>query len=201
MPKRTPGEHILQTKDVLFERLNAIELLAVTLARAEELKPAESAVGIDNNILRDLQAALIPRPFWPDKPIISNFGLWFSRLYLDSPYVTWSGPSMFGDLYRNFGIVGVPIGMLFLGFCLRILYECTIMRGISGPLVPMLYTFLLMTVNLEGGYSGFLLAGSRVLFSIAVLCVLLHFVGGRIKPKIKSAPIAAKYSSRSQAII
>lgn len=145
------------TKDRLFERLCAIELLAVTLAYAndEGVKASEQSVGIDNNIIKNLIYGFVPRAIWPDKPIVSDFGLWFSRIYLGSPYRTWNGPSIFGDLYRNFGFLGIPLGMFLLGFFLRIIYEKLIVEGNGNALAILAYYFLLTGVNYEGSYSFF----------------------------------------------
>jgi hypothetical protein len=176
-------EQASQSSNILMQRLNSIELLAVTLARAQDLKSAEISVGIDDNIYRELASAFIPRPLWSGKPILTNFGLWFSRLYLDSSYVTWSGPSMFGDLYRNFGFWGVPIGMILFGFYLRIIYDCLIIRA-KGTLGPMLYLFLLMSANLEGGYTGYLLTGSRISFAALVLFAVIYIFRGQKKDRL-----------------
>jgi hypothetical protein len=157
----------------MLERLNSLDLLGITLARAEVLKPVERSVGIDNNILKDIVLGFIPRPLWPEKPTTGDFGLWFSRLYLDSPYLTWSGPSVFGDLYRNFGYVGIPAGMLLIGIYLRTIYEALVVGGAGAPMGPLLYVFLLQSLNWEGAYSSFITAGSRDAFTFLVLTSVL----------------------------
>ena len=119
--------------DRLLERFNSIELLGVTLTRADSLKHAESVAGISNNIVNEFLVGFIPRPLWPDKPTVGDFGLWFSRLYLDIDYLTSNAPSVFGDLYRNWGFLGIPIGMFVLGVYLRVIYESLIARGIRNP--------------------------------------------------------------------
>jgi len=145
------------TKDRLFERLCVIELLAVTLAHAndEGVKASEQSVGIDNNIMKNLIYGFVPRAIWPDKPIVSDFGLWFSRIYLGTPYRTWNSPSIFGDLYRNFGFLGIPLGMFLLGILLRIIYEKLIVEGNGNALAILAYYFLLTGVNYEASYSFF----------------------------------------------
>jgi hypothetical protein len=157
----------------MLERLNSLDLLGITLARSEVLKPAERSVGIDNNILKDIMLGFIPRPLWPDKPTTGDFGLWFSRLYLDSPYLTWSGPSVFGDLYRNFGYAGIPAGMLLIGIYLRTIYGALVGGGAGTPMGPLLYVFLLQSLNWEGAYSSFITAGSRDAFTFVVLTLVL----------------------------
>jgi hypothetical protein len=162
-------EQISLAVDRLIERLNSLDFLGVTLARAESLQASERVAGIDNNIVKDVVLSVIPRPLWPGKPVTGDFGLWFSRLYLDSPYLTWAGPSVFGDLYRNFGFTGIPAGMLLVGIYLRVIYEALIRRGTGGPMAPLLYFFLLHALNWEAAYSSFVTGGSRAAFTFVLL--------------------------------
>lgn len=59
---------------------------------------------------------LVPRAIWPDKPI-ANEGLEFSHTYWQiGPYLSTDTPlTQVGDLYRNFGYVGVGIGLFIWG--------------------------------------------------------------------------------------
>ena len=63
----------------------------------------------------------IPRALYPDKPVRGNW------LFTDAVFPSWrvnlSGftVSYLGDWYMNFGVVGAIIGMVLLGFGLRIL--------------------------------------------------------------------------------
>ncbi|MFX0204329.1 MAG: O-antigen polymerase [Candidatus Hodarchaeota archaeon] len=142
------------TANRIVERINAVEKLGVTLAFAndEGVRASERSVGINNNIIKNLFCDFVPRAIWPNKPAIGNFGLYFSQIYLDSRYRTWTGPSIFGDLYRNFGILGIPLGMFVLGIFLRIIYERLIVMGNGNALAVLVYYFLLIGVNYEGTY-------------------------------------------------
>jgi len=143
------------TADRIVERFSAIEMLGITLARAkdEAVQASERSVGMDNNIVKNLFYDFVPRVIWHNKPIVSNIGLWFSRIYCDSPHRAWSGPSIFGDLYRNFGYLGIPFGMFVLGILLRIIYERLIIRGNGNAFAVLVYYFLLNDINYEGFYS------------------------------------------------
>jgi oligosaccharide repeat unit polymerase len=140
------------------------------------LKAAEDAVGISNNIVRETLFGFIPRPLWPGKPIVGDFGLWFSRLYLDLASLTSNGPTVFGDLYRNFGFLGIPFGLFILGLAFRVIYESLIVRGIPTPLNAVLYISLISVVNWEATISPVIANGLRVLFAFGTFVVVLAYL-------------------------
>lgn len=65
---------------------------------------------------------LIPRVFWPSKPVLST-GYEFSRYYRDIPagVYTANGVSTHGDLFRHGGLAPMVLGMLLLGLLVRVL--------------------------------------------------------------------------------
>ncbi len=78
-----------------------------------------------------LSYALIPRFLWKDKPIIAQ-GVWFA-LAIGQAYVHADGRAnnsvnmtSAGELYLNFGLIGVVMGMFMIG------YLCAYMWQISG---------------------------------------------------------------------
>lgn len=158
--------------DRFLERLTAMENFAVTLDRAESLKAQERLLHMDNNILKECLYAFIPRTLWPNKPIVSDMGLNFMHLYLDNVSRSWAGPSIFGDLYRNYGWMGIPVGMLLMGVYLRTIYERLIVAEIHVGFANMYYIFLLGTVGYEAGYSSYITLTIRITFSI----ILIWFV-------------------------
>lgn len=173
------GQQLGFVSATLIERFAAMDTLGVTLARSDSLKSAERAAGIDNNISRELMASFVPRVFWTDKPLVGEFGLWFTRIYLDLPEsISSNGPTMFGDLYRNFGLLGVPIGMFILGVYLRIVYGSLIQRDIRSPLAPLLYVSLYGALNWEGTYTPFIASGMRVVFALVTMTALIYILGG-----------------------
>jgi hypothetical protein len=162
----------------LLDRFVGIDTLGVTLARAESLKSAERAAGINDNIFNDLMVMFVPRMLWPGKPLVGEFGLVFTRIYLESPYRSSNGPTIFGDLYRNFRFLGVPIGMLIVGLYLRVLYGSLIQRGIHSPLGPLFYVSLYGTFNWEATYTPFITNGLRILFALMTMTALIYILGG-----------------------
>ncbi|MFB6264014.1 MAG: O-antigen polymerase, partial [Bradymonadaceae bacterium] len=63
----------------------------------------------------------VPRTVWPDKPAIRT-GALVGEAIFNTPERTGVPPGVIGELYINFGLVGIPIGMFLVGFGLRSLY-------------------------------------------------------------------------------
>ena len=149
----------------LIERFVALDMLSVTRRALDSLKSAEQAVENRQQHFQGIDCRFYPATSWADKPLVGEFGLWFTRIYLDIPdSISSNGPTIFGDLYRNFGFWGVPVGMFIVGVYLRILYGSLIQRGIHSPLAPLFYIFLYGTFNWEATYTPFVTNGLRALF-------------------------------------
>ncbi len=132
-------------------RLDSLSSVAVVVSSYEELAPYEESFGLDNNIWRDLSTFLIPRFIWKDKPVESD-----ARRYSDL-YFNYSESSFvftpIGDLLRNFGPIGVPLGMFILGMIIRTFYRALVedQKPITWRIV--LYFMLLSAVSYEAFYS------------------------------------------------
>lgn len=66
----------------------------------------------------------IPRKWWPEKPL--GYGLIFGSEFVpDSPLsgLSFITPSLIGELYLNFGGLGIAIGFYLMGILLRTCYE------------------------------------------------------------------------------
>lgn len=124
--------------------------LAVVVSSYEDLKPYEEGYGLDNNIWKDLVTTFIPRVIWEDKPVASDPRR-YSELYFDYGHSSFAITPM-GDLIRNFGLIGVPLGMLLLGFILRFFYEALVINQAISPWRRTLYYIFLTTVSYEGFY-------------------------------------------------
>lgn len=111
----------------MAERLEIASSLAVVVSNYEALATYEAGYGLDNNIWRYTWTAFIPRFIWKDKPTIAdNFS--YNELYFGYGGFGLAITAM-GDLLRNFGPIGVPVGMFVLGFLLRIFYA-TLIEGV-----------------------------------------------------------------------
>src|SRR3989344_3907875 len=72
-----------------------------------------------------------PRFIWRDKPVINASGNELGRQYgvlTPDDLGTSVGPTVLGDLYMNFGILGITAGMFVFGSLLKFIYEYFILR-------------------------------------------------------------------------
>lgn len=150
----------------LTERIDILSTLAVVVSNYEQLKPYEEAYGLSDNIWVDLTTFMFPRIVWEDKPIASD-----ARKYSDL-YFNFSGSSYaitpIGDLLRNYGIIGVPIGMFVIGVCLRFMYRALV-EG-QAPVIwrLTLYFMLLTSISYEGFYGTII----PVLFKVGLTAIV-----------------------------
>lgn len=144
------SESISEGISTLAERLEAVSSLAVTVSNYEKLKPFEESYGLDNNIWNDMVTFMIPRVIWQDKPVVSD-----PRKYADL-YFNYSENSFtitpMGDLLRNFGPIGVPLGMMILGFIIRIIYSALVEEQEFSFWRVTLFYMLLTSISYEGFY-------------------------------------------------
>jgi hypothetical protein len=93
--------------------------------------------------------AFIPRLLWPDKPSLSKSS-WFT-VYLgfsprEAEATTATGITATGELYWNFGIIGVVSGMLFIGILIGAVWRLAGADPRGKLLHMLLYTSLLANI-------------------------------------------------------
>jgi len=87
-----------------------------------------------------------------------------------------------GDLLRNFGVIGVPIGMLIVGIFLRVVYSALIENQTVTIGRATVYYLFLASLSYEGFYSMIFVYGVRILaigFISLFLAELLLIVKNR----------------------
>jgi len=135
--------------------------------------------------LRLPATVLIPRIVWPDKPI-DSIGYIMTRDYVGlSAYAaqfTSSAPTIFGDLYMNFGIAGVVVGMALLGLLAGLLFSAISPDLSAGRLLYYYVVFLILT-NLEGDLNGTIQTIGEGLFVIWILNWLMGLNHGSMVPQ------------------
>ena len=158
----------------LAERIDGISSLGVVVSNYERLKPYESSYGLEDNIVKDLWISFIPRFLWANKPTTSD-----PRAYSDL-YFNFNGNSYaitpVGDLLRNYGPLGVPLGMLIVGIFLRFVYvmlienqKVTIGRATA-------YFMFLVTLSYEGFYGTMFVYGGRILVIAFITLIIADFL-------------------------
>lgn len=125
-------------------------------------------------------ALLIPRFLWPDKPNISigqEFGETF-RLKGEMDSETYVAPSMVGDLYWNFSVPGVVVGMWLIGMGCRWYYQRYGAGAGFDPIRKSIYFTMLPTALAFEGNVAIVVGGFiKVLLILVVFLILSRRFG------------------------
>jgi hypothetical protein len=167
----------------LAERIESVSPLAVVVSNYEILRPYEESYCLDNNIWKDSVTFFIPRIIWNDKPVASEARK-YGDLYFNFGENSFVVTPM-GDLLRNFGPVGVPIGMIILGFIIRLIYACLIENREFSFWRTTLFYMLITNLSYEGFYGSIVPYLIKVGFITVVGIIFLRFL-------IKNPESAAK---------
>ena len=158
----------------LADRIDNLSSLAVVVANYEKLAPYEASYGLQNNIMNDAMTSLVPRFVWADKPGTSD-----ARAYSDL-YFNYGENSFaitpFGDLLRNFGPIGVPLGMILLGVYLRLIYRLLIETPSPAIWKKVAYYPLLTAISYEGFYATILPGVIRTIFVVVLSLLVCRFL-------------------------
>lgn len=160
----------------LTERFENVSQLAVVVSNYEALSTYEADYGLDNNIWKDSIAFLIPRFLWQDKPVATD-PYKYGELYFNYGENAFALTPM-GDLLRNFGPIGVPIGMIILGFVIRILYTSLRENQEFSFWRATLFYMLLTGISYEGSFGLIIPYNIKIgLVSVLGLFIIWFFVG------------------------
>jgi len=139
--------NLVFVRDRLAARVEIVSNAAVIVAHYRRLAPLERAAGLQHGITAGLRSALVPRAVWPGKPAVSD-GRAFGMLYFGFPNsFAVTAPA---DLLRNYGPVGVVVGMACLGALLRLGYGALVEQQDPTMWRQAAYISLLLTVSYEG---------------------------------------------------
>lgn len=180
------GENLTRGFEALAERVESVSALAVVVSNYEKLAPYEESYGIENNILKDSLNFLIPRFLWDEKFVASDPRK-YGDLYFNFDQNSFTITPM-GDLLRNFGPVGVPLGMIFLGIVIRIMYASLIEDQAFSFWRSALYYMSLTAISYEGGFGLLIPYNIKVIFIAVFGLLIVWFFMGRFElgPKAKT---------------
>ena len=150
MSDQDAGTVLANGFSALAERIDAVSSLAVVVSNYEALAPYEESWGINNNIYVDTVTFFIPRVIWPDKPI-SIEPKKYADLYFNYSENSFTMTPM-GDLLRNFGPWGVPVGMIILGMLIRMIYAALVEKREFSYWRATVFFMLLTSISYEGTY-------------------------------------------------
>lgn len=122
-------------------------------------------------------AYFIPRVFWANKPTM-DFGREFGRTFRVTNIFTgdtFIGPTIPGELYWNFGLPGILIGMGLLGTSVRFLYRRYGGLGEVGPIL--LATHIVLLVKWVHIVGGSIAGGFVALLRIVIMLEVLRWLG------------------------
>lgn len=170
----------------LTERVDILSTVAVVVSNYEQLKPYEEAYGLDDNIWIDSTTFFIPRVVWKDKPSASDARK-YSELYFNFGESSFAITPV-GDLLRNFGIIGIPIGMFILGLVMRIIYRALVEGQPASIWRLTLYFMLLTSVSYEGFYGTII----PTLFKVGITAVVGVLIVGLIAKQMATGKTDAQ---------
>lgn len=158
----------------LADRVENLSSLGVVVANYEKLAPYEASYGLENNIINDALTSFVPRFVWVDKPPTSDARA-YSDLYFNYGENSFA-ISPFGDLLRNFGPVGVPLGMLVLGIYLRLIFAALIDTPHPALWKKVAYFPLLTLVSYEAFYATIFPSIVRTVFVLVISLLLVNLI-------------------------
>ena len=159
----------------LTERFENVSQLAVVVSNYESLAIYEADYGLENNIWKDSVSFLIPRFLWQDKPVATD-PYKYGDLYFNYGENAFTLTPM-GDLLRNFGPWGVPLGMIFLGIFLRLIYTSLRENQEFSFWRATLYYMFLTSMSYEGSFGLFIPYAIKIgLVSVLGLIIIGFFV-------------------------
>lgn len=166
----TPREVISLAAQNTTARFRLIDHVALINART----PSVYAYGDGTRYLYLPLLIAVPRALWPEKPILDD-GIRFSQTYWEIPPISRTSTPLtqVGDLVRNFGVVGVPIGLAIWGAVVAgFLALC---RRLSSPRVEMVYLVSLVAwvTYIEGDLPTLVAAASRSMPVVVAVAWLL----------------------------
>lgn len=124
----------------------------------------------------------IPRAVWQDKPKRIRVGFLVSPLFKRKTLLSGATPTLIGELYLNFGLLGIFPGMFAYGLFLRLLYR-SFKPHLSNKNMALLYVGVLIPMThscLDGDLSGGVLLSAQAIFFVS--CGLLALTAARLLP-------------------
>lgn len=166
-----------QSFETLAARLELVSSLAVVVSNYEALQTLEEQYGISNNILTESFTFFIPRIIWKDKPIPIEPAK-YAELYFNLPTNAFTLTPI-GDLLRNFGPLGIPIGMFILGLILRFGYGAFVEGQAFSYWKISTYYLLLTTLSYDASFSLAIPHMVKVFFTSLIGLLIVTLLVGR----------------------
>jgi len=169
------NKYMFHSFEQFKRRLAMINSVAVVVRDVDRWVPYANG----STIFMPAVTYFIPRVLWPEKPV-QTFGRDFGRIFrVTNPFTrdTYIAVTVPGELYWNFGVTGVLLGMGIFGAGLRLMYRRYGEGMGRDPVSQAIYILLLIQV----AHLGSSLAGDLVVM-VRTLVVLeaMRWVGRRL---------------------
>lgn len=134
----------------------------------------------NGRMVTDFLGRFVPRKLWPEKP--KNVGITIAALFYANPLRRYGPsygvpPSIAADLYINFHLPGVLVGMFLFGIFIRLMYEYVNLYPLN-QWVVLIYAVTLLFF-FEQSKSDFASISSRYLQFVIPILAAAWFVSGR----------------------
>ncbi|MBC7632931.1 hypothetical protein [Aeromicrobium sp.] len=157
---QAPGNQFIQ-------RLSRIGDVAMVVAQSPTPVPFASPT----DLLAGPVLGFIPRSLWPEKPVL-DAGYQANIVYYHAPPSVYSSAALtpYGDLYRHGGVMVVIVGMLLLGFFVRVIDDRT--GGRSASVDPrMLFLPMLFFTTLVKQETDYLSLAASIVSIVAAAAI------------------------------
>lgn len=122
--------------------------------------------------------APIPRSLWPGKPVVRIGGVLGPALFGD-PITSGTPPGFVGELYYDFGWLGIPLGMFILGAWLRLLHNSFADLAIKSKNARLVFIYFLLAFAYTLPSEDFTGAMTRLLLGVIPMAFILWCMGSR----------------------
>lgn len=120
--------------------------------------------------------APVPRTLWKDKPIIRTGQLLGPLVFDATKNLTGSPPGLIAELYLNFSLPAVFLGVFFLGLFIKTLYQSVLPLVATHRNVLLLYLMLTLRFSLDifaGDFNGVMINALRAFVTMFLLLALI----------------------------
>jgi oligosaccharide repeat unit polymerase len=128
----------------------------------------------------------IPRVLWPAKPV--GMGVIYPAVFL--PELAQNnisvGPTCLGELYWNFGWLGIVCGMMLFGFACRVMWEYCVMHSRhAGAIVVLGLSALAVGMEIRGEFGSMTEIYLMYLLSVVVGIIVVTGTWGRERGRVR----------------
>jgi len=165
--------------DATFRRLDGISILTVIVRDTGGRVPFQGGWS-----LAQIPMAYIPRVLWPGKPVLGT-GEFITNNYCYAGIETSTGATWLGNLYMEFGWLGILIGMTLIGIFLRYLQESFLGTDAT---IPAILAGVVSLLSISATLGGELLISVNSVVFALVPIMFAHVVVRTLTPRPAHMP-------------